>query len=166
MGALGRILAFIVMGTVGLLTIATPIYMIAFASQIRSATNTGGATALTILSPFLVIAAIAAVIVIFAPTARHAWGRLALVDGLGCFALPFMAALFSWTLGSQLTHNIDGGEAAAVGAGLAGVVVTGAAGFVGFFAGLILVIMAYFILRGARKPIHLLGAATTARLAR
>jgi hypothetical protein len=143
------------MGAIGLLTVAMPIYIIAFTSQATSPTQPTGGVIFEVLSPFLIVAVVAALIVIFAPTARHAWGRLALIDGLGCFALPFMAAAFSWIVGSHVAHGAGANAGAATaGAGLAGVAMTGAAGFMGFFAGLILVAMAYFILRGAREPLR------------
>jgi hypothetical protein len=153
MGIIGRILAFLIMGTVGLLAIAMPIYIVAFTSQATSGAQPTGGVIFEVMSPFLIVAVVAAFIVMFAPTARHAWGRLALIDGLACFALPFMAAALSWVVGSHVVQSAGtnvGAAAAGAGAGLAGVAMTGAAGFMGFFAGLILVVMAYFILRGAR----------------
>ncbi len=155
MGLIGRILAFFVMGTIGLLTVAMPIYIVAFTSQAASGAQPSGGVMFEVLSPFLIVAIVAALIVMFAPSARHAWGRLALIDGLACFALPFMAAALSWVVGSHVAQNAGANAgAAAVGAGVAGVAMTGAAGFVGFFAGLILVVMAYFILRGARRQLR------------
>ena len=89
MGVLGRILAFLVMGTVAMVTIGVPFYLVCYVSMLTPYSPTDPASAWRFLLPYLLVAILAALIVGFAPTVRHAWGRMALISGIGCFALPF-----------------------------------------------------------------------------
>jgi len=98
------------------------------------------------LLPFLVVFVATFLIVKEAPTARQAWGRMALANGIACFALPFMALAFSAVLGAKIVpHNAAASTVAGV--TLAGVAMVGAAGVFGFFAGMILIVVAYFTLK-------------------
>lgn len=140
MGAISRVLAFFVMGAVAWITVATPIAMI------RAASAASGGDAMTYILPFLIVALVAAVLVSAAPTSRQAWGRMALLNGLACFALPFMSVAFSAAVGSHIVPELQAAGAAA-GVAVAGVALAGVTGLFGFFAGMILIVIAYFVLK-------------------
>lgn len=152
MGAINRGLAFVILGALSIFLIAAPVEMIAFS---------GGAIPPIWEAPAIVAAVVivAALIAFRAPTARHAWGRLLLINGLACFALPFMGIVFTAVVGSHVAHTIQsaGGDSGAtvLGTAAAGVALTGVLGFLGFFLGIILVIAAYFVLRGAARPLRI-----------
>ena len=86
-----------------------------------------------------------------AKRAKRAWGRGFLVCALMSFALPLAGLVFSGIVGTKVIEQADpetGARAgAAIGAGLGGMMVTGTLAFMGFFAGLIFAILAFFLLR-------------------
>jgi len=91
----------------------------------------------------------------FAPTIRRAFGRGFLMLGAAVFALPISAFLLSGRAASEVvTTAEEGTEAfAAVGAGLAGVAVTGLATFVGVIIGTILLLIGLVLSLGGRREV-------------
>jgi hypothetical protein len=91
----------------------------------------------------------------FAPTIRRAFGRGFLVLGSSVFVLPISAFLLSGRAASEVVSTAEeGSEAfAAVGAGLAGVAVTGIATFVGLIIGSILLLIGLILSLGGRREV-------------
>lgn len=93
-------------------------------------------------------------VVILALTANgvgQAWGRGALVCGVTCFALPLAGVVFTSVIGAEVLDQAQpdafSQAGTAIGVGIGGAMVTGILGFVGFFAGVIFIILAFFLLR-------------------
>lgn len=91
----------------------------------------------------------------FAPTIRRAFGRGFLVLGASVFALPISAFLLSGRAASEVISTAEeGSEAfAAVGAGLAGVAITGVATFIGVIIGAILLLIGLILSLGGRREV-------------
>lgn len=117
------------------------------------------------LAPILTFAVVILVTVLatFAPTIRRALGRGFLILG-ACFVfLPISALMLS---GRAANEVISGAEqanqaAAAVGAGLAGVAVTGAATFFGLILGAICLIIGLVLALGGRREVIIIERPTT-----
>lgn len=84
----------------------------------------------------------------------RAWGRVWLVLCIACFALPIGA----FALGASTTAdaiNASASEAEQAGAAIGGAIgttlLTGVAGIIGFFLGVIFAILAYFGLRAPKS---------------
>ena len=137
MGALG---SFVIGVTIGMLAIA-------------SSTGSGADNKSFILIGPLAIIAITAVIVIFAPSARSAWARSFFMNGIACFALPFAGIAYSAIVGSGVSAQAGPAHPGAVaGAVVGGTLIAGALGFVGFFAGAILLAFAYGLRHREQMP--------------
>ncbi|HAR54432.1 hypothetical protein [Roseovarius nubinhibens] len=108
------------------------------------------APTLTMLVPLL-----CAVLCFFAPTLRRAFGRGFLALGAAVFALPISAFLISGRAASDVIGSAEeGSEAfAAMGAGLAGVAVTGVATFLGIIVGTILLLIGLILSLGGRREV-------------
>ncbi|WP_139257804.1 hypothetical protein [Natronohydrobacter thiooxidans] len=109
-------------------------------------------------APLLVLAVIliCTALCFFAPTIRRAFGRGFLALGASVFALPLSAFLLSGRAASEVIGSTsDGTEAfTAIGAGLAGIAVTGVATFFGLILGTIFLIIGLVLsLGGAREVI-------------
>lgn len=96
----------------------------------------------------------------FAPTIRRAFGRGFLVLGACLSALPISAFLLSGRAASDVVSasSPDGQAFAAIGAGLAGVVVTGMATFFGLILGSIAVITGLVLVLGGRREVVIVDA--------
>lgn len=90
-----------------------------------------------------------------APTIRRAFGRGFLLLGASVFALPVSAFLLSGRAASEVVSSAkEGTEAfAAVGAGMAGIAVTGVATFVGVILGAVLLIIGVVLSLGGRREV-------------
>jgi hypothetical protein len=139
MGVVNRILAFIGMGLVGIFTIAWPIKLLVITAAQKDPDSSSPGLFL-LAAPYLAVCVATVLIAGTAPTGRRAWGQLALVNGLACFALPFAGFALVVIIG----HPVG-----AVATGFVGLAMFGVLGLIGFFAGLILVTIAYFVLRSA-----------------
>lgn len=95
------------------------------------------------------------VLCLFAPTIRRAFGRGFLALGSSVFALPISAFLLSGRAASEVVSAAEEGSEvfAAVGAGLAGVAVTGVATFVGVIIGTILLLIGLILSLGGRREV-------------
>lgn len=95
------------------------------------------------------------VLCFFAPTIRRAFGRGFLVLGASVFALPISVFLLSSRAASEVVNTAEeGSEAfAAVGAGLAGIAVTGLATFIGVIIGAILLLIGLILSLGGRREV-------------
>lgn len=95
------------------------------------------------------------VLCFFAPTIRRAFGRGFLVLGASVFVLPISAFLLSGLAASEVVSTAEeGSEAfAAVGAGLAGIAVTGVATFIGVIIGTILLLIGLILSLGGRREV-------------
>jgi hypothetical protein len=91
----------------------------------------------------------------FAPTIRRALGRGFLVLGASVFALPISAFLLSGRAASEVVGTAEEGTEAfaAVGAGLAGIAVTGVATFIGVIIGAILLLIGLILSLGGRREV-------------
>ena len=105
-------------------------------------------------------AAIVALICLFAPTGRRAWGRGFLLDGLFLIAMPLLVipliskAYSETTAAAALTATNELDNAAAeLGAGLGSALVFGAASFIGILVGGILVILGLVMVLGGRREV-------------
>lgn len=92
---------------------------------------------------------------IFAPTIRRAFGRGFLLLGASVFALPLSMLLLSSRVSSEMVAAASPGQQGmtAVGAGFGSVLMTGAAGFIGFFLGSILLIIGLVLSLGGRREV-------------
>jgi len=95
------------------------------------------------------------VLCFFAPTIRRALGRGFLVLGASVFALPISAFLLSGRAASEVVGTAEEGTEAfaAVGAGLAGIAVTGVATFIGVIIGAILLLIGLILSLGGRREV-------------
>lgn len=116
-------------------------------------TNEDSAT--TIIMFVLVF--VCSVLCFLAPNIRRALGRGFLMLGVSVFALPISAFLLSGRAASEVVSGAEeGSEAfAVVGAGLAGVAVTGVATFIGVIIGAILLILGLILSLGGRREVVL-----------
>ncbi len=146
-----RILAAVVMSLVGWFVIGLPVMLIVLPSL---AGNPEASVGWAFLGPGIAVIA-TIVIVLFAPTARIAWGRLFLLNGLVSLALPLSGIVSSALLGHQILRHVEGSREAetgvAMGAGLGGMMVSGMLGIVGFFLGAIFLVLAFVALRNAPR---------------
>lgn len=108
-------------------------------------------------SPLLMVMAVAvgAVLGFFAPTIRRAFGRGFLLAGVSFLALPISALMLSGRVASDMVNAADAGSqgATAVGAGIAGIAMTGAATFVGLIVGAIFIIIGLVLALGGRREV-------------
>lgn len=111
------------------------------------------------IAPIIMIALIptCGAICLFAPTIRRALGRGFLMLGASVFLLPISAFLLSGRAASGVMNNAEAGDEAlaAVGAGLAGVAVTGIATFIGIVLGSILLLIGLILSLGGRREVVL-----------
>lgn len=94
----------------------------------------------------------------FAPTIRRAFGRGFLLLGSSVFLLPISAFLLSGRTASEVVGTAEeGSEAfAAIGAGLAGVAVTGVATFFGLIIGAVLLLIGLILSLGGRREVTII----------
>ena len=118
-----------------------------------AAFTTGQDTITPIIMMSLVL--LCGVLCFFAPTIRRALGRGFLVLGMSIFALPISAFLLSGRAASEVVSTAEEGSKAfaVVGAGLAGVAVTGVATFVGVIIGTILLLIGLILNLGGRREV-------------
>lgn len=93
---------------------------------------------------------------LFAPTIRRAFGRGFLLLGASLFALPLSTMLLSGRVAHETisaASEADQGMAA-LGAGLAGTAMTGAAAFIGFFLGAIFLVAGMILVLGGRREVY------------
>lgn len=95
------------------------------------------------------------VLCFFATTIRRAFGRGFLVLGASVFALPISAFLLSGRTASEVISTAEEGSEgfAAVGAGLAGVAITGVATFIGVIIGAIFLLIGLILSLGGRREV-------------
>jgi hypothetical protein len=109
------------------------------------------------VSPILIFSLIVlcGVLCFFAPSFRRAFGRGFLTLGASVFALPISAFLLSGRAATEVVGaSAEGSEAfAAVGAGLAGIAVTGIATFFGVILGSILLLIGLVLSLGGRREV-------------
>lgn len=122
---------------------------IALAPAIAAFSNGQGSNAWVVL----VVLAAGAVLGFFAPTVRRAFGRGFLLAGVSVFALPLSVMMLSGRVASDMMAETSSSGATMVGAGLAGTMMTGAAGFIGFFFGTILIVIGLVLVLGGRREV-------------
>lgn len=99
-----------------------------------------------------IIVGLTALLVAFAPTARRAFGRGFLSLGAAVFLLPLSALMLSGAaFNATITAESSGAEM--LGAGLAGGVITGAASFLGFILGSVLLLAGLILSLGGRREV-------------
>lgn len=114
-------------------------------------TNSDSTTPIVMLALVL----LSGLLCFFAPTIRRAFGRGFLLLGSSVFALPISAFLLSGRAAADVIGMAEeGSEAlAAVGAGLAGVAVTGIAMLFGVIIGSILLLIGLILSLGGRREV-------------
>ncbi|UFS64372.1 hypothetical protein LO749_09345 [Paracoccus denitrificans] len=120
----------------------------ALAAFHSSGTNTASVSTLAVVATMGVLG-------FFAPTIRRAFGRGFLMLGLCFFALPLSTILLSGRAANEVVTNAAANDqaVAAVGAGLAGIAVTGVATFIGLIVGTIFVILGLVLALGGRREV-------------
>lgn len=106
--------------------------------------------------PILVgVLVVVALLAWFAPTARRAWGRGALIAGAAFIAMPLGMMALAGRVGHETVSAASGADAgaAAVGATLAGGVMVGASMILGFIVGAILLILGLVLALGGRREV-------------
>jgi hypothetical protein len=110
---------------------------------------------------FLGAWAIALVIALTAPRVGKAWRRLLIISGLMAFMLPLSGIIFTGSyVATKVDHTSAHAAAEAAGATIGGALVSGALGFIGFFLGVILIIVG--LLTGRDKQVVYVQAPPTA----
>jgi hypothetical protein len=150
MGLFNRGLAFLTVGAIAIAVIAMPSYSLIVAFCIAVGGDPRDLPLLIVIGPFVLVILAAGAVAFCAPSGRRAWGRLALLVGLGCFALPIAAFIFSAFIGAA-TPRAEGVDHQATANALFGMSLLSALAFVEFFLGMILVFAAHFVLRGAPR---------------
>jgi len=148
MGVLNRIAAIIVMSVIGWFVIGVTVSLVPIAAAVTSDTGGDKWWVMTIGPVSAVV--ITLIIGASAPTARIAWGRLFLLNGLVSLAAPLAGIAYSAIMAKHITEQTHS-SAAATGAGIGGVLITGALGFVGFFLAAIFLVISFLALRGAPR---------------
>lgn len=102
-----------------------------------------------------VILLFAAMIIAFAPTVRRVFGRGFLLLGCAFLLLPLSAMVLSTSAVNDVVSAtaIEDQGLAFVGAGAAGLLMTSIAGFVGFFAGGIFVVLGLVLALGGQREV-------------
>jgi hypothetical protein len=102
-----------------------------------------------------VVVLLTAVATFFAPSVRRAFGRGFLISGVSFLSLPISVMLIAWrTTSDAVIASAPGNEAvAAVGVGVAGMMATGFATFVGLIAGAIFLIIGLVLALGGRREV-------------
>jgi hypothetical protein len=91
----------------------------------------------------------------FAPTIRRAFGRGFLLLGVCVFALPLSVMLLSGRVAHDMVTASEHDAMTAVGAGIAGTLMTGASAFIGFFLGAIFIVAGLVLALGGRREVFL-----------
>lgn len=121
----------------GLILAALSMFLVSIASAGSSqSSGTGGATV------FLITWIIAFIVALTAPRAAKAWRRLFLLSGIVSFLMPLSGVVFT---GSYLANKGATSAAETAGATLGGTLVTGALGFVGFFLGVVFILIGLLV---------------------
>ncbi|MDP0929000.1 hypothetical protein Q0601_17585 [Paracoccus onubensis] len=130
-------------------------FLSAFALSPAIAAFTNGQSDGSPAYAILIIVAIGVALGFFAPTIRRSFGRGFLILGVCLFALPVSTFLLSGRVANEMITNASAEEQAfaAAGAGLAGVAITGAAAFVGFFLGVIAIVIGLVLSLGGRREV-------------
>lgn len=142
MRAFSKILAALVMGVLAAI----------IASPLAALFVSGGGSNVV----FLVVLALTALVAIFAPTGRRAWGRGSLIVGALFIAMPLFVTGLSAQVGSSMVTDAaaSGDEAAtAIGATLGGGLMVGASMFIGFIAGTVFLILGLVLVLGGRREV-------------
>ncbi|WP_127115648.1 hypothetical protein [Shimia sediminis] len=92
---------------------------------------------------------------LFAPSSRRAFGRGFLLLGVSVFALPVSTFLLSGRAATDVIASSESGSeaATAIGAGMAGVAITGLATFFGLIVGAILLLIGLVLSLGGRREV-------------
>jgi hypothetical protein len=128
-----KILAGIIGGLI-LAILASMVVGIAGASS--PSTGSGGTLV------FFIVWAIGIAVGLFAPRAGKAWRRLLILSGLMAFMLPLSGVIYT---GSYIAANTSQSGAATAGAAIGGTLVSGALGFIGFFLGVIFIVIGLLV---------------------
>lgn len=99
------------------------------------------------------VVAIVTILGVLAPTLRRALGRGFLLLGFSFFALPISTLLLSGRVAHDVTSASTDAAAAAIGAGLAGAMLTGLGGLFGGVFGVIFMVLGLVLLLGGRREV-------------
>lgn len=143
---IARIIFSVVIGVI--FGIGSGLALIPATAAFNSGADTTSSTVLT-----FVVIAIGALLGLFAPTIRRAFGRGFLLLGTAIFALPLSVLLLSGRVASDMVASSDNQAATAIGAGIAGTLMTGASAFIGFFLGAIFIVIGLVLALGGRREV-------------
>lgn len=130
----------ILAGIVGGLILAILISMVVGIAGAASPETSGSRGAIVFFAAWVV----ALVIAIYAPSPGKAWRRLLVMSGIAAFMLPLSGIIFT---GSHIATNLAGAHSGAekAGAAIGGTLVSGFLGFVGFFLGVIFLVIGLLV---------------------
>lgn len=130
----------ILAGIVGGLILAILVSMVVGIAGAASPETSGARGAIVFFAAWVV----ALVIAIYAPGPGKAWRRLLVMSGIAAFMLPLSGIIFT---GSHLATNLSGAHSGAekAGAAIGGTLVSGFLGFVGFFLGVIFLVIGLMV---------------------
>lgn len=122
--------------------------------------DTGNSTVITGL--MLAVVLLSALAAVLTSTIRRAFGFGFLWLGLASLALPLSTMVLAGRVGSQLIDQADAGSRSAslVGAGIGGMMLTGASAFIGFFLGAIFLVLALVLLLNSKRQVIFVDRAT------
>lgn len=149
----GRLIAILVMVTLAELTIALPFLI---ATGLASAPTTPGGAVAALEWGLSSVAAVGVLIAIASSTVRRAWGWLILTNGFAAIALPVVTMMVASTTGASSVDVLASSSAAstgvAFGALLAGAASAGFVEIVSIPVEIVLLAIAFFVLRNAPRP--------------
>jgi hypothetical protein len=99
------------------------------------------------------VVGLGAVLTFFAPTIRRSFGRGFLLAGVAVLGLPLSVLMLSSRVTSDMVTSTHNSGATMIGAGIGATMMTGAAGFVGFFFGAILIVIGLVLALGGRREV-------------
>lgn len=130
----------ILAGIIGGLILAILVSMVVGIAGAASPETSGARGAIVFFAAWVV----SLVIAIYAPRPGKAWRRLLVMSGIAAFMLPLSGIIFT---GSHLATNLSGAHSGAekAGAAIGGTLVSGFLGFVGFFLGVIFLVIGLLV---------------------
>ncbi|MBD9566537.1 hypothetical protein [Pseudomonas sp. PDM09] len=126
-------------GLVGGLILAILVSMLVFIAIAASPSVSGLKGAIAFFVTWIIAVAIA----VYAPTPGKAWRRLLIASGISAFMLPLSGIIFTGSHIATISGAHSGVKAA--GAAIGGTLVSGFLGFVGFFLGVIFLIIGLLV---------------------
>lgn len=103
----------------------------------------GGSGPKSGVTAFFVMWVVGIVIAVMAPAAAKAWRRLLLTSAVLSFLMPLAGILYTGSFMAKMGSDVSG--AATAGAAIGGGIVSGFLGFVGFFLGVVFLVIGLLV---------------------